>query len=363
MNQQFTDTSNQAVRHQIEAEPGIYMRREITEQPDCWRHFLRDGGGSIDAVARQISKRNPRFVLFAARGTSDHAALYGKYLAEIQYGKPSGLTSPSTTSLYHARADYRNVLMVAVSQSGGSPDLLTSLQAVQRGGGITVAITNSPDSPLAQAAEFSIDVLAGKEHAVAATKSYTSQLLAIYLLFCRLAGADGQHAAHLPDIASELLEMEPEVAGLANRLRYADRLVTTGRGYSYPTAREAALKLMETSYVSAQAFSGADLMHGPLAMIDEKVPVLAVQAQGRGGAATAEVLQRLRSGSADVYSVGTPEAVKASTGGIVLPPGVPEELSPLLEILPFQQLALHLSLQRGENPDTPRGLRKVTETT
>lgn len=362
MNQQSTDRVIDPTGHSTAVVRGTLMRREIAEQPDCWRRLLADGMGQIDAVAHQISQRNPRFVLFAARGTSDHAALYGKYLAEIRYGRPSGLASPSTTSLYGSRTDHRDVLMIAVSQSGGSPDVLESVQAVRRGGGMTVAVTNSAVSPLALAAEFSIDVLAGRELAVAATKSYTSQLLALYLLFCRLTGAEVEAAARMPDLASEVLTAEPEAARIAHRLRYADRLVTTGRGYSYPTAREAALKLMETSYLSAQAFSGADLMHGPLAMVDREVPVLAVRASGRGGQAMEEPLQRLRSNSADVFSVGTPDAVAASSGGVVLPGGVQEELSPLLEILPFQQIALHLALERGENPDTPRGLRKVTET-
>ncbi|MFJ6281189.1 SIS domain-containing protein [Arthrobacter subterraneus] len=362
MNQQSTETSAGVPLGEPDMVPGIQMRREIAEQPDCWRRLISDGAADIAAIARRISERSPRFVLFAARGTSDHAALYGKYLAEIRYGKPSGLASPSTASLYGSDTDHRDVLMIAVSQSGGSPDVLESVQAVRRGGGVTVAVTNNAQSPLARAAEFSIDVLAGRELAVAATKSYTSQLLALYLLFCGLTGMDSQQASRLADLGSELLGAEPEVAGLAHRLRYADRLVTTARGYSYPTAREAALKLMETSYVSAQAFSAADLMHGPLAMIDREVPVLAVRADGAGGRAMQEPLQRLRSDAVDVFSVGTPEAVAASSGGVTLPGGVPEELSPLLEILPFQYLALHLSLQRGENPDTPRGLRKVTET-
>ena len=131
---------------------------------------------------------------------------------------------------------------------------------------------------------------------------------------------------------------------------------------SSATAREAALKLMETSYLSAQAFSAADLMHGPLAVIDRLVPVLAVVADGFGGRAVHPVLERLREVGADVFTVGTADAVRKSTGGLVLPEGVPEEVSPILEILPFQQLALHLAVARGENPDAPRGLRKVTET-
>lgn len=362
LNHQSTDTRS-AAPGQDETARGGRMRREIGEQPGCWERLLSEGLAEIDAVAQRISERSPRFVLFAARGTSDHAALYGKYLAEIRYRKPSGLASPSTSSLYASPADHRDVLMIAVSQSGGSPDVLGAVQSVRRGGGTTVAVTNNADSPLARAAEFSIDVLAGTESAVAATKSYTSQLLALYLLFSRLTGTDLEPAYRLADLASGLLvAAEPDVTHMAHRLRYADRLVTTGRGYSYPTAREAALKLMETSYVSAQAFSGADLMHGPLALVDRGVPVLAVRSAGAGGDAMAEPIQRLRDESADIFCVGTSKAVAQSSGGVALPDGIPEELSPLLEILPFQQLALQLALGRGEDPDRPRGLRKVTET-
>ena len=147
----------------------------------------------------------------------------------------------------------------------------------------------------------------------------------------------------------------------AQRYRFAQPLVTTARGYSYPTAREAALELMQTSYVSAQAFSGADLMHGPTAMLDAQVPGLAVVADGPGGRAMGEVLPRLSASRADVFTVGTRQAVAESTSGIVLPTGIPEELSTILEILAFQQLAMHLVVARGENPDAPRGLRKVTQ--
>ncbi len=236
------------------------------------------------------------------------------------------------------------------------------MQIAREQGALTVAVTNKPGSPLALAAELHLDVMAGPERAVAATKSYTAQLLALYLLCDDAVGGDGSAAEVLPALGAALLERDDEVAGLAQRYRFASRLVSTARGYSYPTAREAAIKLMETSYLSAQAFSGADLLHGPLAMIDRQVPVLTVVADGVGGRAMQQVLPRLTEQGADVLCVGTPEAVRAASAGVVLPSGVDEALSPVLEILPFQQLALHLALARGGNPDAPRGLRKVTET-
>ncbi len=343
--------------------PGALMAAEIAEQPAAWRR-LASGVGSDSDIARaaaMIRDYRPRFVLFVARGTSDHAALYAKYVTEIVHGLPCGLVSPSTMTAYGARPDLAGVLMIGVSQSGGSPDLVQSLAAAREHGALTVAVTNRSDSPLAQAAAAHVDIQAGPELAVAATKSYTNQLLALNLLLAAVREESVDISA-VADAGDAVVAGSASVAGLAQRYRFASRLVTTGRGYSYPTAREAALKLMETCYLSAQAFSGADLLHGPLAMIDPQVPVLAVAAQGIGGTAMGPVFPRLAEQEADIFCVGSAAAVSAANVGVTLPVGVPEALSPLLEIIPFQQLSLHLALARGGNPDAPRGLRKVTET-
>ena len=342
--------------------PGALMAAEIIEQPDAWRRLLAEGREQFDTVARRIAEYDPRMILFVARGTSDHAALYGKYLTEIIVQLPAGLVSPSTMTAYGARPDLDRVLMIGVSQSGGSPDLVQSLAVARKQGALTLAITNQPGSPLAEAAELEIDVMAGAERAVAATKSYTAQLLALYLIIDRLRGGDGSAAESLPALAEQVIAGDAQVRELAQRYRFVSRLVTTARGYSYPTVREAALKLMETSYLQAQAFSGADLLHGPLAMIDAQVPVLAVIGEGVGGEAMQQVLPRLAEVGADVFCVGTQQAVAGAAAGVVLPTGVAEELAPLLEIIPFQQLALHLAVARGGDPDAPRGLKKVTET-
>jgi glutamine---fructose-6-phosphate transaminase (isomerizing) len=330
---------------------GELMAAEIAEQPTALQRLLDDGAAEIADVCAQIRRRAPRFVLLAARGTSDHAALYAKYLAEIHLKLPTGLASPSTLTVYETRPDLSDVLFIAVSQSGGSPDLVGSTQAARACGAMTIAVTNSASSALADAAELHIDVRAGAERAVAATKSYTAELLALYLLL----GGDAQTAEAIPDAAARTLAANVS-AQVAERYRFADRLVTTGRGYSYATAREAALKLMETSYLSALAFSGADLLHGPLAMIDAAVPVVAVVSPGRGGAAMRPVLQRLYDTGSDVLTVGVGGDLPVAGADLA------EELQPILEILPLQQLALAVSLQRGGDPDRPRGLSKVTET-
>ncbi|MFD5101018.1 SIS domain-containing protein [Streptomyces albidochromogenes] len=344
-------------------QPGRMMSAEIAEQPAALRRLLETGAPRIRETARAIAAKRPRFVLLTARGTSDNAALYAKYLVEIRLGLPCGLSSMSTTTAYGARPDLRDVLMVTVSQSGGSPDLVASTRAAREAGAITLAVTNNADSPLAAVSEHHVDVLAGPERALPATKTYTSSLLALYLFVDGLRGGDGAAAAVLPDHAERILARRDEVRQLAGRYRFAGRMVITSRGYGYPTAKEAALKLMETSYIPALSYSGADLLHGPLAMVDNISPVIAVVTAGKGGEALQPVLDRLRGRGADLVVIGPAAQVGAASAGFVLAlEDVPEELQPVLEILPLQLLAYEVTIARGQDPDAPRALAKVTET-
>ncbi|MDT3396346.1 SIS domain-containing protein [Streptomyces sp. B1866] len=338
------------------------MAREMAEQPAVLRRLLDRGAPHIRETAERIAARDPRFVLLTARGTSDNAALYAKYLLEVTCGKPCGLTSMSVTTAYGARQDLGGVLVVAVSQSGGSPDLVASTRAAREAGAVTLAVTNNAASPLAAVSEFHIDVLAGPELALPATKSYTAELLALYLFTEGLRGGDGAAAKDLPELAERVLARQEEVRRLAGRYRFAQRMVLTSRGYGYPTAKEAALKLMETSYIPALSYSGADLLHGPLAMVDNVSPVIAVVPDGRGGEALRPVLERLRDRGADLVVVGPRAEVDRASAGFALPEGVAEEVQPVLEILPLQMLAYEVTIARGQDPDAPRALAKVTET-
>jgi len=346
---------------------GTGMAVDIGEQPGVYARLIEPAqAGPIAAVAARVAAWQPRHVVLTARGTSDHAALFGAYLAEIRLGLPAGLASPSTITLYGSRPDLSRALVVGVSQSGGSPDLVEVLQVARQTGALTLAVTNDPGSALADAAELSINIAAGTERAVAATKTYTAELLALLMLVEGVRAGNGALPATerailavLPELASLTLA-DPSPAELAERYRFAARIVTTGRGYAYPTAREAALKLMETSYLAALAFSGADLLHGPLAMTDPDVPVLAVVGDGPGGRSMREVLAKLGERRADVVAIG-PSAVPAAAAQLRVP-AVDERHAPLLDILPLQQLALSLALARGEDPDAPRGLNKVTST-
>lgn len=343
--------------------PGRIMAREMAEQPAVLRRILSQGAPAIHQVAREIAARYPRFVLLTARGTSDNAALYAKYLLEIRLGLPCGLASMSTITAYGARPDLTDVLVIIVSQSGGSPDLVASTQAAREAGAITLAVTNNPDSPLAGVSEYHLDIMAGPERALPATKTYTASLLALYLFVEGLRDGDGSAAEALPDIAEQLLARQDEVRTLAARYRFAERMVITSRGYGYPTAKEAALKLMETSYIPALSYSGADLLHGPLAMVDNVSPVIAVVPDGKGGEALRPVLDRLRGRGADLVVIGPRQQVEHASAGFVLPTeDVAEELQPILEILPLQLLAYEVTIARGQDPDAPRALAKVTET-
>lgn len=340
--------------------PGGVMAAEIAEQPAALQRLLDEGLAELRDVARAVARRPPRFVLLAARGTSDHAALFAKYLIEITLGLPVGLASPSTLTAYRARPDLSDVLWIAISQSGGSPDLVDSTTAARNAGALALAVTNAPASALAQACELNIDVRCGPERAVAATKSYTSELLALYLLVELWRGGDAGLAEPLPELAAEVVSRAAG-AEVATRYRFVERLVVTARGYAYATAREAALKMMETSYLSAHAFSGADLMHGPLAMVDEDRPVIAVASPGVGGAALSPVLERLRDRNADLLVVGDPEAAPWAAAAVPLP-DTDERVAPVLQIIPLQQMAHAMAVARGYDPDAPRGLSKVTET-
>jgi glutamine---fructose-6-phosphate transaminase (isomerizing) len=337
---------------------GSRMAAEIAEQPAVFDSLLarRD---DVANIASLIAARRPRFALLAARGSSDHAALYAKYLIEVLLELPAGLVSPSTTTLYGARPDFTDILYLSVSQSGGSPDLVAATEAARAQGALTVAVTNTPASPLSDAAELSVDIKAGDELAVAATKTYAATLLSLYLLIDAVRGGSGEAVADIGQLAATALA-EP-VQEAVEHFHAVERVVTTGRGYSSATAAEAALKLAETSYLGARAYSGADLLHGPVAAIDTDTGVVAVTSKGQGGEAMRDVLAAVRERGPSVLAVGSAAQDTPADLRIAVPETA-EEVAPILEILPLQRLALGLSLARGGDPDNPRGLSKVTRT-
>lgn len=338
------------------------MLAEIREQPEVLVRLLGGEWRNAKDAADGLRARGFRSVLIAARGTSDNAALYAKYLFEVVLGVPTALASPSAFTLYGSEMDLGGVLAIGVSQSGESKDILRTVRRARELGAATLSVTNNEESSMAASADFHLFLRAGEERSVAATKTYTAELLALYMLADALRGANkpGDEAMELPEKARKILEAGWEGV---ERYRYADYLVVTSRGYNLATAQEAALKLMETSYVVAHSFSAADLRHGPIAMIGRDFPVIAVVPPGEARAGMKELVETLGKRGAEVAVISADETLAGDcAASFHVPVECPEELSPILYAIPPQLLAHELSLLKRLDPDSPRGLSKVTET-
>jgi len=339
--------------------PSSLLRREIAEQPEVVARFLEREAGRVGRLTVPLRRAGIRFVLIAARGTSDNAARYAQYVFGALDGLPVALAAPSLTTLYGRPPDARGGLVVGISQSGRSPDIVETVAAARRAGVPTLAIVNDPESPLARAADEVLPLHAGEEKSVAATKTYTAQLAAVALLALSLAGKRTllRKLASVPAAMEKALGTEDAAARTARRLARASRAVVLARGVNYPTAWEIALKLKELALILAEPYSSADFEHGPIALAERDLPAILVSAPG--GKPEAELLalaRRLEKRGSPVLPIGLP--VK---GAIPLPV-LPELLSPLVAVVPGQLLAFHAARARGLDPDAPRGLRKVTET-
>lgn len=343
------------------------LHDEIAQQPEVAARFLAAQAGPIEAIAASLRERPIRQVVIAARGSSDHAALYAQYVLGIRHRLSVGLGTPSIVSLYGVAPDLAHTLVIGISQSGASPDIVAFLAAARAQGAPTVAITNEPGSALGAGADRTIDLGAGRELAVAATKTYTTELLAIALLSAALADdlADRAALAAVPETLGRALAVEAEIERIAREQAASTRALVIARGYEYATAREWALKLKELARVFADPYSSADFQHGPLALVEPGVPVLAVVREGAPAADLVTLLRRLRQDlDAEVMVVSDrPEARALATWPVALPEGTPEWLGPIVSIVPGQLHALHLTLARGLDPEQPRNLRKVTRTT
>jgi glutamine---fructose-6-phosphate transaminase (isomerizing) len=342
------------------------LRDEILEQPEVATRFLGNAPEVVGPLAESIRAHDVDHVVIAARGTSDHAAIYGQYVLGVRHALSVGLGTPSVISLYGAQPRLDRSLVVGISQSGASPDVVAVIELGRRQGAPTLAITNDPTSPLATAAETSIDLGAGPELAVAATKTYTTELLALASLSAALSGdpADAEALAAVPDAMAEALALEPDVESMARDQAAADRLLVLARGYEYATAREWALKLKELARVFADPYSAADFEHGPLALLEAGVPVLATVRPGPTEAPLLALLERLRDDlDAHIAVVSdVPAALGLARWPFTMPGGTPEWLGPIVSIVVGQLHALHLTQARGLDPERPRNLNKVTRT-
>jgi len=342
------------------------MIEEIRQQPAALEHTLASERKRIENFKNQLEKRRPRLIVLVARGTSDNAALFGRYLLEITTGIPVSLCAPSISTVYEAQIDYREALVVAISQSGESTDTNLVLERARQQGALTLGITNEKSSTLARLAEYLLLVHAGKERSVAATKTYTGQMLTLYLLAYALGGGIRlSDLERLPAAVEATLKLEPAVQALSERYRYMRYAVVVGRGLNYANAFEFALKLMETCYVVAERFSSADFLHGPIALVEPSFPVFAFAPPGPTWRSMDETLAKLQSLQAEIIAVTDSrnrEVDARATKVIRLPRSLPEVLTPIPYIVPAQLFAACLAAQKGLNPDAPRTLHKVTLT-
>ena len=342
------------------------MLEEIRQQPVALERTLAGELRRVERFKRQVEKRRPRLVVLVARGTSDNAALFGRYLLEITTGIPVSLAAPSIATLYGAHIDYREALVVAISQSGESTDTNLVLERARQQGALTLGITNESSSSLARLAEHLFLVRAGREQSVAATKTYTGQMLMLYLLAYALGGAIKiADLERLPEAVEAALRLEPAVRALSERYRFMRYAVVVGRGLNYANAFEFALKLMETCYVVAERFSSADFQHGPIALVEPSFPVFAFAPPGVTWPSMDETLAKLQGLQAEIVAVtdsGNREVGARATKVIRLPRRLPEVLTPIPYIVPAQLFAACLATQKGLNPDQPRTLHKVTLT-
>lgn len=347
------------------------LHEEIYEQTAVLGRSLTRNRERVREIARSLPLAQVSHAFVAARGTSDNVARYASYLWGATNRLPVTLATPSLFSLYRQPPRLRDALVVGVSQSGQSPDIVAVLAEGRRQGQPTLAITNEPESPLAQAADYVLPIHAGRETAVAATKTYTAQLLAIAMLSAAWAGDEAQMAQleNLPDWVGQTLALDEQIGSLAARYRYMQQCVVLGRGYNYATAFEWSLKVKELAYVVAEPYSSADFRHGPIAVVSAAAagmgfPVLAVAPEGVVADDMAALLQRLKAEhQADLVVISNREALlETAVSPIPIPTDVPEWLTPLVCIVPAQLFCYHLTRLKGYDTESPLGLQKVTKT-
>jgi glucosamine--fructose-6-phosphate aminotransferase (isomerizing) len=339
--------------------------REVREQPESLARLIDKGREVAETIAGAIRLKAPRFVVIAARGSSDNAARYGQYLFGIENGLVVALSAPSIVTQYGATPALEDALVIGISQSGQSPDIVAVLSEARRQGGLTLALTNDPQSPLARGALLVLPLEAGAERAIAASKTYTAQLLALAMISASLQDSPARwdELETVPDRVAEALALWDRKPPDLSSLRASGRLLVVGRGYNLATVFELALKIKETSYVMADPYSSADFLHGPSALLDEELPVLAVAPTSRSFDDLEATLALARERGAELLVLSDQVSLREGAKHFVeLPPGVPEWLSPLVAIVPGQLVAQGLATLHGHSPDAPRGLSKVTRT-
>jgi glucosamine--fructose-6-phosphate aminotransferase (isomerizing) len=342
------------------------LKSEIFEQPSVSEGLLSKRMGVVQDIAKEINKAAIKYIFLAARGTSDNAGLYAKYLWGAFNRLPIALAAPSLFSLYVKPPSLKDALVLGISQSGQSPDIVSVITEGKRQGVPTLAITNDPKSPLALVADYVIDLDCGPEKAVAATKTYTASLMVIAMLSVALKG-DKERLVELeriPDLLQEMLGLDEMIHGLAQRYRYMQQCVVLGRGYNYATAFEWSLKLKELAYVIAAPYSSSDFRHGPMAVLTQGFPVFVVAHTGEVFNDMMDLLSVLiEEREIELLAISNePRLLGIARTQIHTPANIPEWMSPIVSIVPAQLFSYHLTQAKGLDTESPRGLRKVTRT-
>jgi glucosamine--fructose-6-phosphate aminotransferase (isomerizing) len=337
------------------------MFSEISETPDVFSRLI-NSEAQFQQAAEKIKARNITNVIILARGTSDNAGHYLKFLIEVKLGLPVGLASPSSVSIYGAKVDFKDTLVIALSQSGRSPDLITFASAAKEGKALLITMTNNSDSPLANVGDIHIDLSAGLEVAVAATKSYSAELLASLLLVDSWIGNMSAGRSHLVDSSRECIANLGEVDSFANSLDAKREIVVIGRGYAYANAKELALKIQETSYIPVQGMSSADYQHGPIATLNSDSQVIVLSPSGMPKKALEDSMVRIRQSEPEIIWLGSNELALTKERVIKGSNQAKEEESTIIDAALIQYLTLGFAVKNGFNPDSPAGLSKVTKT-
>lgn len=342
------------------------MRREIGQSPQAVDRIMDAAAVEIPAVADAIAHHAPDWVMLIARGTSDHAATYARYLIETHLGLPTALAAPSVVTIYDRPLRWRGGLLIGISQSGRSDDLVAVMARARAEGALTVAITNQPTSPLARAAAWTLPCHAGRELAVPATKTYVTELAVVAALVAALR-PESALAGSLPRVGEALRDaLTAGAAWLADgrvaaTFARADHALVVSRGFNLATAHELALKFKETCAIFAEGYSSADFAHGPLVLAGPGVPVLVIRPDGPMGVSIDDRIALAAARGAEVVVIGGAE-VASRPNALALPLDLPEALTPLVYIVPGQLLVEAVARQRGMQPDAPAGLTKVTRT-
>lgn len=341
------------------------MEKEIREQPEvlekCWSNNIE----LINEIVETMKERCISNVFIAARGTSDHAGIYGKYVFEILCGLPVALAAPSVFTLYNSTVNFTNSLVIGISQSGEAEDVKEVLASATKQGAISIAITNFPKSPLALNAKYHLDCSAGLEKSVAATKTFTAQMYLLGLLATSFANNCEvlEGFKQLPNNIKRVFGLENKIQQIAGRFRYMNECFVLARGTNYSVAMETALKIQETSYVRAKAYAVSDFYHGPFAMLDINIPVFIIAPEGESFKDMTEMVEKLGEKGIELIIISNNKNIlKKAKVALELPKEINDVYSPFYNAIIAQILACNISLNKGLNPDSPRDLSKVTIT-